>query len=130
MWILIEGQILGVCSGFNITRDLALVGEYAVLPQYQKLGIGPALFKRCLEHCSKRNVALFPEPKTIAIFRDRSGFNVIPARRMIAYSGIPHVFELNKYIDYCDIEYITSECLQEFTELGSIQIAGYSATCF
>ncbi|CAG2177569.1 unnamed protein product, partial [Oppiella nova] len=57
------GQILGVCSGFNITRDLAFVGEYAVVPKYRKLGIGHSLWKRCLEHCSKRNCAIFPEPK-------------------------------------------------------------------
>ena len=102
-----KGQILGVCSGFNINRELAFVGEHAIQPKYQKFGIGVSLWKRCLEHCSKRNCAMFPEPKTIAAIRDKSGFHVIPARRMIAYSGIPETFALNKYIDYCDIEYIT-----------------------
>ncbi|CAG2119027.1 unnamed protein product, partial [Medioppia subpectinata] len=64
-----------------------------------------------------------------ATFKDKSGFQVIPARRMIAYSGVPQMFALNKYCDYCEIEYITVHNLVDVIEYDE-QICGLNRAQF
>ncbi len=113
---------MGVCAGFNINSELAFIGELAVIPKYQKFGIGSSLWNRCFEHCSNRNCAIFSEPKAISTLREKYGFRVIPARRKITYSGIPQTFALNKYIDYCDVEWITGIIIFFFLQVYCFQL--------
>lgn len=45
----IDGQIVGVCALRILWEDLAEVRSLAVLPEFQRSGIGRALVKRCLK---------------------------------------------------------------------------------
>lgn len=100
---------MGVCAGFVISPKLAFIGEYAVDPSFQRQGIGQSLWKKAMEHCGDRNICLFAAPKMISVYRERWGFRVTPARKSMVYSGRPHLFNINKYLVDCDMEWITNE---------------------
>jgi len=105
-----KGRIVAVCSGFNISPQLASFGEYAITPKYRHFGIGNALWTRCVEHCQNReNSVILASAKNVSKYREKSGFTVLPARKLIQFSGIPQLFLLNKYHEQCDIEWINGK---------------------
>lgn len=48
-------------------------------------------------------------PKNIVKYREKSGFGVIPSRKLVQYSGFPQLFMLNRYHEMCDFEWINSK---------------------
>ena len=60
---LLLGKLLGICSGVNISPDMSHIGQYGVLPEYQKLGIGLKLWQTVMDHIGKeRNISLYARP--------------------------------------------------------------------
>ncbi|CAM6000133.1 unnamed protein product [Sphagnum balticum] len=80
------------------------------------MGIGQALWRRVMEHTGDRNTCLYSSAKMITSYKEKCGFKVIPARKMVAYSGFPQIFTLNKYLTDCDIEYISGHNIGEVIE--------------
>lgn len=103
------GKVIGVCSGFNLNKKNAIFGEYAIAPRYRRFGIGNLLWKQCIEHCSNRNCAILATAKNVTKYREKSGFNVIPSRKLIQYVGYPQLFMLNKHHLECDFEWIDGD---------------------
>lgn len=108
-----NGKIVGVCSGFNMSSHSATFGEYAIAPRYRRFGIGCALWNRCIEHCKNRNCAILASAKNVAKYREKSGFTVIPARKLVQFCGYPSLFMLSKYYEQCDFEWINGTLLYE-----------------
>ncbi|CAG2100151.1 unnamed protein product [Medioppia subpectinata] len=82
------GKLLGLCSGTNLSPELAYLCIYAVRPEYQGLGIGSALWDKAIEHIGDRNASLYAsEPKVIDVYKNRQNFNKIPERRELVYKG-------------------------------------------
>jgi hypothetical protein len=85
---LILGEILGVCSGVNLTSNFAFIGQYAIRPQYQGLGIGSALWKKVMEHIGTgRNISLFAVEKMFETYHKKGGFVIVPQKRIHIYDG-------------------------------------------
>ncbi|CAG2170740.1 unnamed protein product, partial [Oppiella nova] len=83
-----SGQILGSCSGVNLSPDLSFVGQYAVRHEYQGLGIGKALFDTVSEHMGDRNASLFAaNQKMFETYRDKNGYKAIPQKRILHMKG-------------------------------------------
>lgn len=81
------GKLLGTCSGINHNSNFSFIGLFAVLPQYQGLGIGSALWKKVLEHIGpERNISLFASNEMTEFYR-RSGFGIASERRCQLYKG-------------------------------------------
>ena len=87
----------------------ATFGEYAIHPRYRRFGIGCALWNRCIDHCSTRNCAILANAKNVNKYREKSGFTVLPARKLLQFCGYPQVFMLNKYHEQCDFEWINGQ---------------------
>lgn len=105
----IPGRIIGVCSSFNIGHQLSVFGEYCIVPLYRRLGIGTALWSRCIEHSARAatsNAAIMAVPGNVGKYRKKSGFAVIPARKVVQFSGYPQLFMLNKYTEMADLEIV------------------------
>ncbi|CAG2100152.1 unnamed protein product [Medioppia subpectinata] len=82
------GKLLGLCSGINLSPELAYMCIYAVRPEYQGLGIGSALWDKAIEHIGDRNATLYAsEPKVIDVYKNRQNFNKIPERRGLIWKG-------------------------------------------
>jgi hypothetical protein len=94
------GQILGILSGINLTSNLSFIGQYAVRPQYQGLGIGSALWKRVMGNIgTERNISLFSDISMFDKYRVRSGFSVVPEKRIHFYVGKVNCDHLIKQLD-------------------------------
>ena len=80
--------------------DMAFIGQYAVLPEYQGKGIGSALWKAMMTHIgTERNVSLYAAKEMIPKYRDRSNFIVIPKKCGLWFSG---KFNSNQLIEAID----------------------------
>ncbi|CAG2179194.1 unnamed protein product, partial [Oppiella nova] len=83
-----SGQILGACSGVNLSPNLSFVGQYAVRHEYQGLGIGKALFDTVSEHMGDRNASLFAaNQKMYETYRDKNGYKAVPQKRILHMKG-------------------------------------------
>jgi ribosomal protein S18 acetylase RimI-like enzyme len=81
-YYLILGEILGVCTGVNLTPNFAFIGQYAVRPQYQGLGIGSALWKKVMEHIgTERNISLFAVEEMFETYQKKGGFVIVPQKK-------------------------------------------------
>ena len=75
-------------SGINLTSNLAFIGQYAVRPQYQGLGIGSALWKRVMGNIgTERNISLFSGDRMFETYRNKLGFVIVPEKRIHFYTG-------------------------------------------
>ncbi|CAG2103007.1 unnamed protein product [Medioppia subpectinata] len=81
-------KLLGVCISANLSPDLSYMSMYAVLKEYQGLGIGTALWDKAIKHMGDRNVSLFVENRKMRdIYYNRCNFRVVPKRRALVMSG-------------------------------------------
>lgn len=101
------GAVVGVCSCFNMNNTCAIFGEYSIDPAYRQIGIGCALWNECIKHAANRNCGILASPKNILKYKDKSGFGVIPARKLIQFNGYPQLFMLSRYDVLCDLEHVT-----------------------
>ncbi|KPM08275.1 Acetyltransferase-like protein [Sarcoptes scabiei] len=124
-----NGKVIGVCSGFNLNKKNAIFGEYAIAPRYRRFGIGNLLWKQCIEHCSNRNCAILATAKNVTKYREKSGFNVIPSRKLIQYVGYPQLFMLNKHHLECDFEWIDAQNLPDVIAYDE-QVCGFNRAQF
>ncbi|XP_027197297.2 uncharacterized protein F36G3.2-like [Dermatophagoides pteronyssinus] len=124
-----SGKVIGVCSGFNMNTKCATFGEYSIAPRYRRFGIGNLLWSRCIAHCSNRNCGILASPKNVFKYREKSGFCVIPSRKLVQYCGYPHLFMLNKYHEDCDFEWINVYNLPDVIAYDE-QVCGFNRTQF
>ena len=95
-----QEQLIGCINGINLSDDLAFIGQYAVLPEYQGKGVGSALWKAVMKHIgTERNISLSAYEKMFANYRDRSNFSVIPKKCGLWFSG---KFNSNQLIEGID----------------------------
>ncbi|CAG2100147.1 unnamed protein product [Medioppia subpectinata] len=89
------GNVLGVCSGVNLSPELSYVVIYAVRDEWQERGIGTALWDKAVEHMGDRNISLFASNDKIVDLN----FNAVHQRRRHVMKGIPIITDLINKID-------------------------------
>ncbi|CAG2100127.1 unnamed protein product [Medioppia subpectinata] len=90
----------GICSGFNLSPELAYMCVYAVRPEYQGLGIGTALWDKAMKHMGDRNASLFGNNQKVNdIYKNKHNFTFIPQRKLLRMRGKPVLNNLITSID-------------------------------
>jgi len=85
-----------MCAAIFVSSDVAFVGLYAVLPEYQGRGLGIALWKHCMDHVAQKNAGLYAVPEQLTTYRDKACFSIEDTRRML-------VFESDAPLDTSDL---------------------------
>ena len=91
---------MGICSGINLSPDLAFIGQFGVRPEYQRLGIGSELWRKAIEHIgSDRNIGLYARKSMVEKYRNKYNFTFIPGRTVCFFVGKVDFNQLIQAID-------------------------------
>lgn len=88
-----KNQVIGCCAAPVTTHQSGFLGLYVVDKRYQRLGIGPQLFNRALDHVGERNCGLGAVPSKFDIYKNRAGFGVEEGCAMVITEGVPRGVE-------------------------------------
>jgi len=70
-------EIIGVI-GLEIYGDCALIRSFAILPEFQKKGLGTILFQQILEYAQEKKIKnLYALTETAKNFFEKNGFGVV-----------------------------------------------------
>lgn len=70
-------EIIGVI-GLEIYGDSALIRSFAILPEFQKKGLGTILFQQILEYAQEKKIKnLYALTETAKNFFEKNGFGVV-----------------------------------------------------
>ena len=118
------GNLIGACSGVVWSTNLAFIGQYCVRPEYEGKGIGSELWAKVMQHIGKdNNVSLFAATNMFEKYRVRSGFSIVPEKRLHYYEGNLNCDQLLKTIAGISLAPISEDNIAKVTQYDK-QVTG------
>ncbi|XP_054165635.1 uncharacterized protein LOC128963168 [Oppia nitens] len=82
------GKLIGYCSGVKVSPNLAFIGGYSVIPEYQGHGIGSMIWEKVMDYLGDINITLCaPTQEMGEKYAKKWGFEISKHKRMVNMMG-------------------------------------------